>query len=145
MCQNGLLTPLFLRCFAYPVRVHFGYTLFRHTARHRVAVVCLVPRRAGVARPEASFVTRLPVAGYTRGAVVSGAPCTGRCCGVRQGTPSGGVRLGCGVYRLRGCRVQGTGVVRLGRWVLPPGYSPGYRVRVQGYRLVGCTCWVSRF
>lgn len=45
--------------------------------------------------------------------------------------------MGCGVHRLRGCRVQGTGVVRLGRQALPPGCSPGYRVQVQGYRLVG--------
>lgn len=44
-------------------------------------------------------------------------------------------RLGCGVHRLRGCRVQGTGVVRLARQALPPGYGPGYRVRV--HRVTG--------
>lgn len=47
-----------------------------------MAVVCPVPRRSGVARLEASFATRLPVAGYTRGAVASGAPGASRCCGV---------------------------------------------------------------
>lgn len=34
-----------------------------------------------------------------------------------------------------GCRVQGTGLVRLGRQALPPGCRPGYRV--QGYTVTG--------
>lgn len=57
--------------------------------------------------------------------------------GVLGGCTLRWLRLGCGVHGLRGCRVQGTGLVRLGRQALPPGYSPGYRVQVQGYRLVG--------
>lgn len=64
------------------------------------------PRRAGVARLEDSFVTRLPVAGYTRGAVASGAPGASRCWGVRQGTRSGGVgwAVACTGFGVAGCR-----------------------------------------
>lgn len=54
-------------------------------------------------------------------------------------------RLGCGVHRVLGCRVQGTGLVRLVRRVLPPGCRPGYRVRVQGYRLVGVSVGLAVF
>lgn len=43
------------------------------------------------------------------------------------------------VAGLRGCRVHGTGLVRLARQALPPGYSPGYRV--QGYTVTGW--WVG--
>lgn len=68
-----------------------------------MAVVCPVPRRAGVAGLEASFATRLPVAGYTRGAVASGAPGVSRCWGLGRHTLRW-CRLGCGVHRLRGCR-----------------------------------------
>lgn len=57
----------------------------------------LVPRRAGVARLEASFATRLPAAGYTRGAVASGAPGAGGCWGIDQVHTLRWCRLGCGV------------------------------------------------
>lgn len=144
-CQNGLLTTLFLRCFVYPVSVHSGYTLIGHTVRHWTTVVGLVPRRAGVVRQWGLVGTAATGCRTHAGCCGLRCPVHRRVLGCWVGTRSGGLgwAVACTGFGVAGCRC--TGLVRLARRVLPPGYSPGYRVQAQGYRLVGCTCWSSRF
>lgn len=137
MCQNGLLTTLFLRCFVYPVSVHSGYTLVRHTARHWTTVVGLVPRRAGVTGLEASFATRLPVAGYTRGAVASGTPCTGGCWGVGWvHAPVASVGLWRAGFGVAGCRAPAWSGWLGGCYRRGTAPATGYRHRVTGWWVV---------
>ncbi len=137
MCQNGLLTTLFLRCFGYPVCVYFGYTLFRHTARHWTTVVRLVPpaRRGCKAR------------GLVCNAA-TGCRIHAGCCGLRcpvywqalgcwVGTRSGGLgwAVACTGFGVAGCLAPAWSGW-LGRRYRR-GTAPATGYRCTGYRLVG--------